>query len=284
VTRLAGDAADPRGTTLLDAAMGTELGARGLPPGAPPERWVLERPEDVAAVHAAHRAAGAEVVLTCTFNLASPRLDGEALPPVDALAAAAVALARRAAPGARVAGALGPAWGAAAAEERAARYAGACAALARAGCDLLWLETSLALDDALLAARAASATGLPWAVTFAFREASGALVDAAGRPAAECLARAEQAGAVAVGLNCALPGAPVAALLAEAARRVRAPLVAKPSAGLPGSLAPPDAFAAWLVDLARAGATWLGGCCGATPAHLAAAARALRGERTPAPL
>src|SRR5689334_7008851 len=184
--------------------MGTELIARGLPAGAPPERWLAARPEEIAAVHAAHRAAGAEVLLTCTFNLASPRVDGEALPSVEALAAAAVALARRAAPGARVAGALGPSWPATGAAVDALQQRTA-EALASAGCDLLWLETLPSLEEALAAGAAARATGLPWAATFAFGEASGALVDAGGRPARECLARLEQVGAAAVGANCVLP-------------------------------------------------------------------------------
>ncbi|HSN89777.1 MAG TPA: homocysteine S-methyltransferase family protein, partial [Anaeromyxobacteraceae bacterium] len=94
---------------LLDGAMGTALIARGLPPGAFPEEWALERPEEVAAVHAAHAAAGAGLVLTCTFNAAAPRLEARLDPArIEAACAAAVRLARGAAPGALVAGALGP--------------------------------------------------------------------------------------------------------------------------------------------------------------------------------
>ena len=52
------------GPALLDAAMGTALQARGLPPQALPEEWILPRPEEIAAVHAAHASAGARVLLT----------------------------------------------------------------------------------------------------------------------------------------------------------------------------------------------------------------------------
>uniref|UniRef100_UPI001F567606 homocysteine S-methyltransferase family protein n=1 Tax=Anaeromyxobacter oryzisoli TaxID=2925408 RepID=UPI001F567606 len=95
--------------TLLDGAMGTALLARGLPAGALPETWLRSRPEELARVHAEHAAAGARVILTCTFNAAAPRL-AAALPGVELapLCRTAVALARRAAPGAAIAGDLGP--------------------------------------------------------------------------------------------------------------------------------------------------------------------------------
>ncbi|MGA8892264.1 MAG: homocysteine S-methyltransferase family protein, partial [Anaeromyxobacteraceae bacterium] len=79
--------------TLLDGGMGTALLSRGLEPGCLPEHWVIERPWEVEATHRGHVAAGAAVVLTCTFNLA--RLD-QAAPDLDPgeVARRAVALAR----------------------------------------------------------------------------------------------------------------------------------------------------------------------------------------------
>ncbi|HET8733063.1 MAG TPA: homocysteine S-methyltransferase family protein, partial [Anaeromyxobacteraceae bacterium] len=83
---------------LLDGGMGTALIARGLPLDRVPEAWVLGRPEEVAAVHAAHVAAGARAVLTCTFNLARLDLAGQPLE-VATVAARAVAIARGVRPG-----------------------------------------------------------------------------------------------------------------------------------------------------------------------------------------
>ena len=57
------------GSLLLDAGMGTSLMAQGLTGRAP--AWNLSHPEQVQAVHAAHVAAGAELVLTNTFVGAS---------------------------------------------------------------------------------------------------------------------------------------------------------------------------------------------------------------------
>jgi 5-methyltetrahydrofolate--homocysteine methyltransferase len=128
----------PRGGRLvrLDGGMGTALIARGLPTGLLPEAWVLGRPWDVAAVHASHAGAGAEVLLTCTFNLARLDLAG---PDLDAFEVArrAVALARLARPVA-VAGCVGatglssPAGRGPCPAEYRERYGLACGALAAA--------------------------------------------------------------------------------------------------------------------------------------------------------
>lgn len=264
------------GRILLDGAMGTALLARGLPAEAFPEEWVLGRPEEVGAVHAEHAAAGAELLLTCTFNLAAPRLERRLDAATRAEAAArAVALARGAAPGRRVAGALGPTGLAGAdAGDLEARYAAAAAALVRAGADLLWLETQYALAEARDALRAARATGAPVVVTFTPREAAGTLRLPDGTPVEACLAAVAEDGAAAAGVNCVEPGPALAALAAWAQGRLPVPFVAKPAAGLPGAVRSPRAFAAAFRPALLAGVGLGGGCCGATGDHLRALAEA----------
>ncbi|MGZ5514604.1 MAG: homocysteine S-methyltransferase family protein, partial [Candidatus Aminicenantales bacterium] len=71
-------------TVLFDGARGTELMARGLGPGVPPELWNAERPDTVREVYAAYYEAGADVVSTNSFGgtplkLAAHGLDGRAL-------------------------------------------------------------------------------------------------------------------------------------------------------------------------------------------------------------
>src|SRR4051794_33549918 len=124
-------------TLLLDAATGTALQGRGLPKGTQAEAWLLARPEEVRAIHAAHVGAGAQVVLTCTCSL------GRVERP-EAFARAAVTLAREAG-AARVAGAVGP----------DGDLAAAFAALAAAGADFLWAETHWDLRRARSALAAA---------------------------------------------------------------------------------------------------------------------------------
>ena len=269
-------------TVLLDGAMGTALLDRGLPPGALPEEWLLSHPEEIAAVHATHALAGASVLLTCTFNLAAPRLD-ERLPPDRraSLAATAVRVARAAGPGRRVAGAVGPTglYGPGLARpdagEVGTRYASATAALAAAGVDLLWIESLWDLGEARLALGTARRTGLPVAVTFTLGEVGGRLHAPDGAPAEALLAAAEADGAAAAGVNCVAPGATLTDLAAWARGALGIPFVAKPSPGLPGAVLAPDAFAAALRPALCLGLAGAGGCCGATAAHLRALADAL---------
>ena len=170
------------GSLLLDAAMGTTLMAEGMTGRAP--AWNLSHPARVQAVHAAHVAAGAEVVLTNTFVGASAEE-----------ARAAVRLAR--ASGARFVG--GSLWaGVPGLEEQVAQLAGA---------DSIWLEAATSAQQALSAVRAAArATALPIVVTCAMQSAP--------------LQKLRDAGAAAAGYACSpwpldARGADVVKLAAE---------------------------------------------------------------------
>jgi 5-methyltetrahydrofolate--homocysteine methyltransferase len=275
-----------RGPTLLDGAMGTALLARGLPPDALPEEWVLERPSDVAAVHAAHAAAGARVLLTCTFNAAAPRLEARLDPArIEAACGRAVSLARACASasarGMLVAGDLGPTGlarpGAPPPDpvHVQARYAWAAEALARAAVDLLWIESQWDLAEARAALAAAKAAGLPAAVTFGFREEAGRFVAGDGTPAEDCLAAVASDGAIGAGANCVAPGDALSRLAAWARGALAVPFVAKPSPGLPGAVLAPDAFVAALAPALAAGLRAVGACCGGTAEHVRALGEAL---------
>ncbi len=276
------DAVTLRPTTLLDGAMGTALIARGLPAGALPEEWVLSRPEEIARVHAEHAGAGAEVLLTCTFNCAAPRLAARVDPArIEDVCARAVGLARQASrPGGLVAGALGPMGPLPGAPlpgaEIVERYRRPLAALAGAGADVVWIESQWEVREALLALEAARATGLPAVVTFGFPERQGRMHEPGGVPAEVCLAAAEANGAIAAGVNCVSAGFALAALARWAAKHLAVPFVAKPSPGLPGAVLAPAAFAAALSPAVEAGLAIAGGCCGATGDHLRALAEVLR--------
>ncbi len=273
---------------LLDGAMGTALLARGLPAGALPEEWILTRPEEIAAVHAEHAAAGARILLTCTFSAAAPRLEARIDPArVEALCGWAERLARSASRGGLVAGAVGPTGLApplgpgAPASALEARYVRPFAALAAAGVDLLWIESQHDLGEARAALRAARRIGLPAAVTFTLEERDGAFRAPGAPTALDWLVAAEAEGAAAVGVNCVFPGAALDALARDACARLRVPFVAKPSPGLPGALLSPGAFANALRPALAAGVRLAGGCCGAGGDHLRALAAALEAGRPP---
>jgi 5-methyltetrahydrofolate--homocysteine methyltransferase len=243
---------------------------------------VLERPWEVARVHAGHAAAGAQVLLTCTFNLARARPDD--LPAsVEEVARRAVALARAARPGS-VAGCAGttalarPDGGGVSDGELRERYDRAFRALASGGADLLWTETHTTLREARIALASARRTGLSVVATAFLAGSRAGLASPDGAPGEEVLEALWRDGAVAVGVNCVEPDSALAALIARACARVPVPLVAKPNAGLPGAIWSPERFAAGVACAARAGARMLGGCCGADADHLRALRRALPRE------
>ena len=133
-----------REVLLLDGAMGTMLQARGLPPGEPPEAFLLARPEATREIHRAYVEAGSDVVITATFGASPLRLADHGLAgrcrEINRLA---VRVAREASrPGTLVAAGLGPCGkliaplGEASFEEVRANYEQQAAALASMDPDL----------------------------------------------------------------------------------------------------------------------------------------------------
>jgi len=59
---------------IADGATGTMLQMAGLPTGRPGEAWVLERPEEILALHQAYLDAGSRLILTATFGGTRVRL------------------------------------------------------------------------------------------------------------------------------------------------------------------------------------------------------------------
>ncbi|MBM3493836.1 MAG: hypothetical protein FJX72_05875, partial [Armatimonadetes bacterium] len=64
---------------VLDGAWGTQLQRRGLPIGAPPDPWNLDRPELVAEVARGYVSCGARIILTNTFGANAVLLDRHGL-------------------------------------------------------------------------------------------------------------------------------------------------------------------------------------------------------------
>ena len=270
---------------FLDGAMGTQLQSRGLKPGEVPELWNLTRPGDVRAVHEAYFAAGADAVYANTFGANAAKYHGDAT--LADVVAAGVAIAKDAAAqaGGRrfVALDVGP-------TGRLLKPAGdfefdaaydAFAEQVRlgaaAGADFVAVETmgdAYELKAAVLAAK--ENCDLPVLATVALGD-DGKLLTGAS---VECVAAIlEGLHADVVGLNCGF--GPDRML--EFVRRLRActslPVAVKPNAGLPKMVGDrtvftvgPEEFARDVAGLVDAGASVVGGCCGTTPAHIAAIA------------
>ncbi|MBM7510523.1 5-methyltetrahydrofolate--homocysteine methyltransferase [Nocardioides cavernae] len=272
---------------LLDGGMGTLLQDSGLEDGVPGELWNLENPDAVRAAHAAYATAGARLLTTNSFGGTRPRLDLHGLGDrVGDVNRAAARLARSVADehGLLVAGDLGPTGellaplGTLTGEEAQALFAEQLTALVEGGIDLVLVETlsDLGEADAALAAAREVAPGLPVAVTMSFDTNLRTMMGV--RPG-DAVAHLAAAGADAAGANCGRGPAEMEIIAAEMAqaRTDDILLVAQSNAGLPqvvGDHFEYDATAGDMAShatrLAELGIDLVGGCCGSTPAHIAA--------------
>jgi 5-methyltetrahydrofolate--homocysteine methyltransferase len=282
-------------TVLFDGALGTELMARGLGPGVPPELWNIERPDAVKEVHAAYFKAGSDVVSTNSFGgtslkLAAHGLEGRAFE----LNRAAARLAREAAPAGRyVAGSMGPTGkflkpqGPATEPELVAAYAEQARGLAEGGVDLFIIETQYDLREALAGLKGAqSVSSLPVFVTLTFSAFPRGHFTIMGDPAARSAAALESAGAAAVGANCNLTSEQMVGCVGAIRAAISLPVIAQANAGQPVVLADGtigysqtlEDYVRFVPEIVSAGAGFVGGCCGTNPATIRAMARAIRGE------
>ncbi len=278
--------------TILDGAMGTQLQLRGLQPGEIPELWNLTRPDDIRAVHEAYLAAGANMIYANTFGANAAKYHGTA--PLADVVCAGVALAKEAAAkyGAHVALDVGPTGrllkpaGDFAFDAAYAAFAEQIRLGADAGADVIVLETfadTYELKAAILAAK--ENANLPVYVTVAL-SADGKLLTGADVKTIAALFNALKPDAV--GFNCGLGPDKLVPFVRELATLTTLPIIVKANAGLPKIVngetvftVSPEDFARDLASCAEAGATILGGCCGTTPAHIAAATDALENVTPP---
>jgi methionine synthase I (cobalamin-dependent) len=278
-------------TAVFDGGMGSMLIARGLAPGERPEAWNLERPEAVAEIHRSYYAAGADVVHTNTFGGNPIKLAGSALSArCEALNRAAAENAKRVCPPGRlVAGDIGPTGrffdpvGDLTAPEAEACFRRQAEALLAGGADLISIETMMSLEEALAAVRAVKSLGEVFVIaSLTYRRTPRGFFTLMGDGVAAAARALAEAGADAVGSNCTLGSADMAALAAELRAATRLPILIQPNAGKPRATdagvvydQSPAEFAADGLRIRAAGAEMIGGCCGTTPEFIAALARAL---------
>src|ERR1700704_4874144 len=244
-----------------------------------PEEANLKAPDAVLDVHLGYIRAGAELIETNSFGanrakLAEHFLDDE----FEQINNAAVKLAREAreVSGKEVfiAGSIGP--GGDSAEQ--ARV------LEGRGVDLFLVETFADLDDLETAVTALrSVSSLPIVALMSFDSAGDTL---AGVSAAQAAARVRALDVAAFGANHG--AGPTAALRALSEMQVGAPLAALPNVGLASMSgkrivfphATPEYFGEFAAQARALGARIIGGCCGTTPAQIAAI-RTASSERAP---
>jgi 5-methyltetrahydrofolate--homocysteine methyltransferase len=273
--------------------MGTQLIQRGMQIGECGMLWNAERPDDIKSVHQAYRSAGCRLITTNSFGGSRSMLERHGLG--DKVAEwnrrAAELAGEVAGPDGWVIGDVGPfgdflePLGDTTAEELEAIFREQINALVAGGADAILVETMSDPGELCAGIRAARAvTDLPVIATYAFQKSAGEFRTMMGTKVAEAIAAAFDAGASIAGANC---GTDLSLEdYVELARQIVAaaggrPTIMQPNAGAPhqvGGEVSYDATPEEMADLARTlrglGISIVGGCCGTSPAHLAAMAKA----------
>lgn len=279
---------------LTDGALGTEYQRLGLAAGSCADFWTLEKPDLVYQVTKSYVDAGSDAVLTTTFRANSVTLAeyGRASD-TRAINVAGAKIAREAAgPEKRVFGDVGPSGkmllaGEVTEVELRRGFAEQCDGLAEGGVDAIVLETFSDVTEARIALEAGLATGKRVIVSFAFDTGRNQDRTMTGLTPEQAAQQMEDAGATAVGANCGAGFDAFTGLCRRFRAATSLPVWIKPNAGLPEIVAgelsyrsTPEQFAAAIPGYIEAGATYIGGCCGTSPAFIRAAAEVLRSLRS----
>jgi 5-methyltetrahydrofolate--homocysteine methyltransferase len=277
----------------------------------------LTQPEIIAGIHREYLEAGADMIETNTFNAQSISLGDYGMEELAyELNFESARLARREcdAMTARtpdrpryVAGALGPTTRTASIspdvndpgarnvtyDQLVEAYKTATKGLVDGGADVIFIET---IFDTL------NAKAAIFAVETVFEEydrrwpvvISGTITDASGRTLSGQVTEAfwhsvRHVNPILVGLNCALGAKEMRPYIAEMARIADTFVSCYPNAGLPNAFGEydeaPDETAAIIEEFADSGfVNLVGGCCGTTPAHIAAIAKAVEGKAPRVPV
>jgi methionine synthase / methylenetetrahydrofolate reductase(NADPH) len=265
---------------LFDGAMGTMLYSKGVFINRCYDELNLKEPDLIRDVHRAYLKAGAELLETNSFGANRVKLAEHGLESqVREINARAATLAKDVARGrALVGGAIGPLgiriepYGPTSVDEARSMFREQAEGLAEGGADFFLLETFgdlVEVQQALLGVR--DVADLPVIVQMTIQE-DGAT--AYGTTPELLAKRLDDWGADVVGFNCSVGPAGMLGAVEKIRALTTRPLSAQPNAGLPREIhgrkmymASPEYMAKFTGRLIRAGAKFVGGCCGTTPEH-----------------
>lgn len=275
-----------RGTlTLADGAWGTQLTTAGGRITECLDLWNLTHPDRVRQVADSYVRAGSRIILTNTFrsnpmSLAQYGLQNQCA----AINRAGVRLSRQAAgDSVMVFASIGPigqppSEGELMLTSLQRAFSEQAQALAAETPDAILIETMTSLEEARIAAEAALLTGLPVLVSFIFVVEKNKHRTPLGSTPQQVATALATDGIHAIGTNCCDLQESIS-ICRQFADASPLPIWVKPSAGLPKFFdalpaysTTPDEFGASAEEFRKAGATFLGGCCGTTPDFIRALA------------
>lgn len=277
---------------VSDGAWGTLMYEKGLAPGECPELWCAERPDDIFDIAMGYIDAGADVIETCSFGANAVKLAEYGLENrAHEINTAAARLSKKAAGQKLVMGSMGSTgkmllMGDITEKEMYDAFYRQAKALYEGGADAICIETMLDPVEAGIAVNAVKdAVPLDVACTFAFDLAKdGTYRTIMGATPVSAAEAALAPGADVIGANCGNGMQRMAEIVAQLREAYPdTPILIHANAGLPvtgadGSITypeTPEETAMHALTALENGASVIGGCCGTTPAHIAALRKAV---------
>jgi len=275
---------------IIDGAWGTELQKQGLKPGESPEALNLERPEIVEAVAASYVKAGSRIIITNTFGGTCFTLERHGLADqVAEVNRAGAEISKRAAgTQALVFASVGPTgkmlmMGDVTEDELFKAFSDQAQALKAGGADGLVIETMSDLEEAKVALKACKETGLPVVASMVYDAGADFDRTMMGTTVEQATEELTEAGADVIGSNCGQGIEGFVKLCAKMKANTHLPIWIKGNAGLPEMVegkaiykTTPEEFSAYAHPLLDAGADFIGGCCGTSPAFIQTLNKLLR--------
>ena len=267
----------------MDGGMGTMLMARGMKAGERSDLMNIHHPETVYVIQREYVSAGSEILCSNSFSSCSETLEGTEVTANDVIGAA-IEIAKRAADGKALAAVdIGPTghlmepYGDLTYEQAYLRFREQAVLGEKAGADLAMVETMSDINELRAAVNAVlENTSLPVFATMTFRDHGKTFIGCSVEEFAEYI---NETPVLAAGLNCSMSPADMLPVAKKLAAVLKKPMIAKLNAGLPDGKTgaydvTPEIFAQQMLAYKELGVKIVGGCCGTTPAHIAALKKA----------
>ena len=274
---------------IADGAMGTFMQDSGLPIGSISDEWSITKPDIILKAHKSYFEAGADIIVTNTFNAIQPKLEEYGLgDKVEEINYKSVKLARQVVENrGYVAASIPPLGqyikplGTHTLNEAVDVYTKQVEALEQADPDLFFLETMSDIREikaAVIAIKSLSNKPIVAMMTF---QSDGRTYS--GTTPLVAAATLSALGVNVIGANCSLGSFGIHQSIVAMNEATSLPKIARPNAGIPiiknGKTffpSSPEKMAEFVESFIDSGIRIVGGCCGTTPKHIKAISEAVK--------